>query len=157
MAVMGTNASPALADRVDLPPAVAERMGFLTGRIHLQMLKLVRSTEAFNEPFTGKHFGSLSVIIDEGPLSQQELGERICLDRTTIVALVDDLENAGFVHRKRNPDDRRAYALEATESGRAWAVEARKAVLAAERELLEPLSAAERKQLVGLMQRLLLR
>jgi MarR family transcriptional regulator, lower aerobic nicotinate degradation pathway regulator len=153
---MGTNASPALAERTELPPAIAERMGFLTGRIHQQMLRLVRQTDAFDEPFTGKHFGCLSVIIDEGPLSQQELGVRICVDRTTVVAVVDDLEHAGFVHRKRNPDDRRAYALEATESGRAWAVEARKAVLEAERELLAPLSAAERNQLVGLMQRLLL-
>jgi DNA-binding MarR family transcriptional regulator len=154
---MGTNASPAVAERNDLPPAIAERMGFLTGRIHQQMLRLVRQTDAFDEPLTGKHFGSLSVIIDEGPLSQHELGQRICVDRTTVVAVVDDLERAGFVHRRRNPEDRRAYALEATDAGRAWAVEARKAVLEAERELLAPLSAAERKQLIGLMQRLLLR
>jgi DNA-binding MarR family transcriptional regulator len=153
---MGTNASPALAESNDLPPAIAERMGFLTGRIHQHMLRLVRESDAFDEPFTGKHFGSLSVIIDEEPLSQHELGQRIWLDRTTMVAIVDDLERAGFVHRRRNPEDRRAYALEATDAGRAWAVEARKAVLEAERELLAPLSTAERKQLIGLMQRLLL-
>jgi DNA-binding MarR family transcriptional regulator len=153
---MGTNATPAVAERTELPPAIAERMGFLTGRVHQQILRLVRQTDAFDEPLTGKHFGCLSVIIEEGPLSQQELGQRICVDRTTVVAVVDDLEQAGFVHRKRNPDDRRAYALEATEKGRAWAVRARKAVLEAERELLAPLSAAERKQLVSLMQRLLL-
>jgi DNA-binding MarR family transcriptional regulator len=153
---MGTYTSPAVAERTDLPPAIAERMGFLTGRIHQQILKLVRATDAFDEPLTGKHFGCLSVIIDEGPLSQQELGQRMCVDRTTVVEIVDDLESAGFVQRKRNPEDRRAYALEATAAGRAWAVEARKAILEAERRLLAPLSGAERKQLIGLMQRLLL-
>jgi DNA-binding MarR family transcriptional regulator len=153
---MGIDASPAVAEHNELPPAIAERMGFLTGRINQQMLRLVRQSDAFDEPFTGKHFGCLSVIIDDGPMSQQKLGQRICVDRTTVVTVVDDLESAGFVHRKRNPDDRRAYALEATEAGRAWAVRARKAVLEAERELLAPLSAPERKQLVGLMQRLLL-
>jgi DNA-binding MarR family transcriptional regulator len=81
----------------------------------------------------------------------------MCVDRTTVVGIVDDLEKAGFVHRKRNPEDRRAYALEATDAGRAWAVKARKAVLEAERELLAPLSATERRQLIALMQRLLLR
>jgi DNA-binding MarR family transcriptional regulator len=153
---MGTNDSSAVAVREELPPAIAERMGFLTGRIHQQLLRLLRETDSFDEPFTGKHFGCLAVVIDEGPLSQQELGKRVCVDRTTVVAVVDDLEDAGFVQRKRNPDDRRAYALEATEAGRAWAVEARRAALQAERQLLAPLSAADRKQLVGLMQRLLL-
>ena len=154
---MDTEVSPAVGGRNDLPPAVADRMGFLTGRIHQQILRLVRATDVFDEPLTGKHFGCLSVIIDEGPLSQHELGQRMCVDRTTVVGIVDDLENAGFVHRKRNPEDRRAYALEATEIGRAWAVKARKAVLEAERELLAPLNDVERRRLVSLMQRLLLR
>ena len=41
------------------------------------------------------------------------------VDRTTMVAIVDELEAAGFVDRQRNPEDRRAYALEATDAGRA--------------------------------------
>ena len=36
-----------------------------------------------------KHFGCLTVIADEGPLSQQHLSARIRVDRTTIVAVVD--------------------------------------------------------------------
>jgi DNA-binding MarR family transcriptional regulator len=38
----------------------------------------------------------------------------VCVDRTTVVGVVDDLEDAGFVERRRNPEDRRGYALEAT-------------------------------------------
>lgn len=139
-----------------LPPAVAERIGFLTGRLNQTIQRMVREQGMFGDELSGRHFGCLTVIIDEGPLSQQELGDRMGIDRTTIVAVVDELERAGLVERRRNPSDRRAYALEATGAGREWQSNARKAVLDAERELLAPLSAAERKKLISLMQRLLL-
>ena len=140
----------------DLPPAVADRLGFLTGRLHQTLLRMGREAGVLEDPLTGKHLGLLSVIIDEGPLSQQALGQRVGVDRTTVVAVVDDLEAAGFVQRRRNPEDRRAYALEATSAGRSWQAKARNAVIEAEREILAPLSPAERRQLVELLQRVLI-
>jgi DNA-binding MarR family transcriptional regulator len=95
------------------------------------------------------------MIAEEGPLSQQGLGERMAVDRTTIVAIVDRLEDAGYVERRRNPDDRRAYALEITPAGRKWLEQARRAMYEAEQKFLEPLSQAERRQLTGMLQRLL--
>jgi DNA-binding MarR family transcriptional regulator len=147
-------ASPSQA----LPPAVADRLGFLFAKAHQEMLALARLLpDPDQHGLTGKHFGCLSVIASEGPLSQQALGERLRVDRTTIVAVVDDLEAAGFVERRRNPEDRRAYALHATPKGKAWLERVAPRVLAAERELLTPLSAAERRQLVSLLQRILTR
>ena len=67
---------------------------------------------------TIKHFGCLTVIADEGRLSQSGLCTRMRVDRTTMVAIVDDLEAAGFVERQRNPVDRRAYALDGDGRGR---------------------------------------
>jgi DNA-binding MarR family transcriptional regulator len=69
--------------------------------------------------------------------------------------VVDELEAAGFVDRQRNPDDRRAYALVATDAGRAWISEKRGALMAAQEELLSVLSEAERRALVSSLQRLL--
>jgi DNA-binding MarR family transcriptional regulator len=139
-----------------LPPAIAERLGFLLGRSHLQLLSLVGP--ALDRPgFSGKHLGCLSVIAAEGPLTQQRLGERIGIDRTTMVALVDALEREGFVERRRDPEDRRAYALLATAKGRRWLERSTAKVLEAEREFLAPLSAGERDTLVSLLQRLLVR
>ena len=140
----------------DLPPAVAERIGFLTGRLHRAVQQMLGETGTFTEPLGGKHLGFMSVIIDEGPLSQQALGRRLGVDRTTVVTVVDELERAGFVERRRNPHDRRAYALEASKAGLEWQAKARKIVLDAERELLAPLSTGERKELISLMQRVLL-
>ena len=138
-----------------LPPALAERFGFLLGKSHLRLA--AAAERALDEPgLTMKHFGSLTVIATEGPLSQQRLSERIGLDRTTIVAIVDDLERAGYVERRRDPNDRRAYALEATPAGERWRQRVGKAVLEAEAEFLAPLRAGERRTLVALLQKLLL-
>ena len=78
------------------------------------------------------------------------------VDRTTIVAIVDGLERAGYVERQRNPSDRRAYALEATEPGRRWLERTRGDLLATQDRLLSALSPAERDQLLALLRRLLM-
>jgi len=44
----------------------------------------------------------------EGPVSQQELGEQLGIDRTTMVELIDELERQGAVVRRRNAAERRA-------------------------------------------------
>jgi DNA-binding MarR family transcriptional regulator len=137
-----------------LPPALAEMAGFLIAKAHAVFHE--RANEVVG---TGrlqiKHFGCLTVIADEGPLSQQYLCARVRVDRTTMVAVVDELESAGLVERRRNPDDRRAYALEATDAGRAWIAEKRGALMAAQEELLSVLGESERRQLVDSLQRLL--
>ena len=143
------------AKPTELPPALAERVGFLLGKTHTRIA--AAAAESLGEPgFTMKHFGCLTVIATEGPLSQQRLSERIGLDRTTIVAIVDDLERAGYVERRRDPEDRRAYALEITRSGRTWRDQVGRALLEAEAEFLAPLTERERQTLVRLLQKLLL-
>jgi DNA-binding MarR family transcriptional regulator len=137
-----------------LPPALAERIGYLLARAHA--LFHDRAEDVLGPSGLGvKHFGCLSVVADEGPLSQQLLGERMGVDRTTMVAVIDELEQAKLVTRHRNPSDRRAYALEATEAGRAWLEEALERLLAAQDEILRPLDPRERDQLRDLLQRLL--
>jgi DNA-binding MarR family transcriptional regulator len=137
-----------------LPPALAEMAGFLLAKAH--HLFHERANAALGDGALGiKHFGSLTVIADEGRLSQSDLCVRMRVDRTTMVAVVDELEAAGYVDRRRNPDDRRAYALEATDAGRAWLTEKRDALMAAQAELLAVLSEEERRGLVELLQRLL--
>ena len=53
-----------------------------------------------------KEFGSLSVLVSEGAMSQRRLGQRTGLDRTTMVVITDELERKGLVERTRNPEDR---------------------------------------------------
>jgi DNA-binding MarR family transcriptional regulator len=134
------------------PRCLAGRVGFLLARGHRDCIELA---ERVMEPgLTAKHFGCMSVVVDEGPLSQHTLGERMRVDRTTIVSVVDELERREFVARRRNPDDRRAYALEATPLGRRWLEGTSKALAKAERSLLDGLEPDEREDLVRLLQKL---
>src|SRR5688572_7426965 len=98
-----------------LPPALADRVGFLLARAHWLFHYAAQEVLADSDGLGIKHFGALSVIAAEGPLSQQLLGERMTVDRTTMVTVIDDLERARMVTRQRNLNDRRAYALEATD------------------------------------------
>jgi DNA-binding MarR family transcriptional regulator len=59
---------------------------------------------------TVKHFGVMTFLRNEtepprqgSSLSQQAIGERLRIDRTTMVSLIDDLEQAGYVKRERTP------------------------------------------------------
>jgi MarR family transcriptional regulator, lower aerobic nicotinate degradation pathway regulator len=135
------------------PQCLSRRIGFLLARGHIDCVAMAG---AVLEPgLSGKHFGCMATIAKEGPLSQQKLGDRLRVDRTTIVALVDELEARGLVARRRNPEDRRAYALEATGEGRRWVKRTSAALARAESALLEGLEPAEREELVRLLQKLI--
>ncbi len=104
---------------------------------------------------SGVHFGALSVVESDGPMSQQTLGEYLKKDRTSVVAIIDELEREGLVERRRNPVDRRAYALQMTEKGHDWLAQARPLLSSAEDAMLASLDPTEREVLLGLLQRVL--
>ncbi len=105
----------------------------------------------------GRHFGVLAVLSELGPVSQQALADILAVDRSTMVAFVDELERRGYVRRGRNPGDRRAYALELTRSGASAQRDAAELLEGCERHYLEPLTAAERRQLLELLGRVVAR
>lgn len=52
------------------------------------------------------------------PLSQQELAERLGLEKSTVSRLVAEMEGAGLLRRERDPRNRRYYRLQITARGR---------------------------------------
>jgi DNA-binding MarR family transcriptional regulator len=103
---------------------------------------------------TAREFGVLTLLARTGQLSQQAIGEQLRIDRTTMVAMVDALEQAGFVRRERNPNDRRAYAVKLTLKGRARQRRGAETLDHARNEFFAPLSKREREQLLALLKRL---
>lgn len=137
----------------ELPAALSERLGFLLGRAHSE--HRVMAGRAFASLGLGvKEFGALSILVEEGPLSQQRLGERQGVDRTTMVAVVDALGRKELVQRRRDPEDRRAYSLHATPAGRLMLRRAGRAAKQAECEFLAPIAAADRRRLKDLLRQL---
>lgn len=87
-------------------------------------------------------------------LSQAELCARTGLDRTTMVAVLDELEQLGHATRERSKSDRRKHVVRITRNGKAAYAKATKKLLRAQEELLQPLAPAERAQLHALLSRL---
>jgi hypothetical protein len=50
-----------------------------------------------------RSFGVLTLLADHGPLSQQTIGEQLRIDRTTMVAMIGDLEQAGPRQARTQP------------------------------------------------------
>lgn len=99
------------------------------------------------------HYSLLTTLDDGGPASQADLGRRISLDRSDMVATVNDLVDQGFVERATDPTDGRRNVVSITAAGRRELRKLDRIVAACQDELLAPLSAAERKQLVRLLTR----
>lgn len=101
-----------------------------------------------------RHFSVLAVLGEEKPLSQVEMGERLSIDRNTMVILIDDLEGKSLVIRRRDPSDRRAYLVSLTDTGRDVLAQATAAARRTNDEVFAPLSPEERVQLHSLLSRL---
>jgi DNA-binding MarR family transcriptional regulator len=102
-----------------------------------------------------RHFAILTALAEGGATSQHALGERLRIDRTTMVSAVDDLQRLELASRTPDPDDRRAYLVALTPRGRTTLVRATGLVASAEAALLAPLAPAERDQLHNLLARLM--
>ena len=100
-----------------------------------------------------KGFAALATLVSDGPMSQQRLSQRIRMDPATMVDVIDSLEQSGHIVRRRNPRDRREYALQTTAKGRALLLRAQAALVEAERKTVAGLSARERKVLLELLGR----
>jgi DNA-binding MarR family transcriptional regulator len=98
--------------------------------------------------------GILTLVTEIGPMTQRDLGQALRVDRTTMVALLDDLEDQGHVQRQRHPRDRRAFLIHPTDSGRAAKAAAVRILDQQQERFLEGLTPAEREQLAQLLKRL---
>jgi DNA-binding MarR family transcriptional regulator len=67
---------------------------------------------------TPPHAGILRLIAAEPGQSQQALSGQLGLLPSRVVAYVDELEDRGYLERRRNPDDRRLHALHLTAAGK---------------------------------------
>jgi DNA-binding MarR family transcriptional regulator len=86
--------------------------------------------------------------------SQQALAGQLGTPPSRLVLLVDGLEERGLIERRRNPDDRRHYALFLTEDGGRFMRELGQAGRAHEADLMTGLNGEEQAVLPDLLSRL---
>lgn len=82
-------------------------------------------------------------------VTQKELAERVGLDGSSLVRLLDILEGHGWVERRADAADRRSKRIFLTESGNAAVDRIRATMLEAELAMLQDLDDAEVESMLG--------
>jgi DNA-binding MarR family transcriptional regulator len=137
----------------DLLPRFPNRTTFLLSKLGMGTGRLFAEAMAplgLRPP----QFGVLNVLDRLEGASQQALGERLGIDPSSMVGVIDDCEAAGLAERRRDPADRRRHAVYLTPLGRKTLATARRAALRLQEEVLAPLDAEERDTLLALLERL---
>ena len=118
-----------------------------------------RSQRLLAEAFTaagvrGYHFRVLAALEEHGPSSQADLGRETGIDRSDVVATVNDLVASGRVQREADPADGRRNIITLTAAGGATLDHLGAAVDEVQEAVLAPLTAGERSTLVRLLGKL---
>jgi DNA-binding MarR family transcriptional regulator len=136
--------------------------GLLTGLVGYALRRaqfavfrdFARAMAGLPVPLSPGEFGIL-VLIERNPaLSQTALARAIGVDRSTLVPILDRLEQHGLVARKAAPRDRRRHALALGRRGNRLMADYVTAVRKHERRIQRGLTPRETAQLLRLLDRL---
>ncbi|GII62358.1 hypothetical protein Skr01_24430 [Sphaerisporangium krabiense] len=136
------------------PTRLRGKPTWLINKISLHAQRLIAEAVA---PLDARayHFALLAALEEYGPASQAALGHRCAIDRSDMVAMVNELAEQGLAVRSPDPEDRRRNVITITPAGRRRLAELDAALAEAQDRLLAPLSEAERGRLADLLGRVL--
>jgi DNA-binding MarR family transcriptional regulator len=97
---------------------------------------------------------ALQHLRDRGPAAQQALVELIGVDATNLVAILNSLEDAELIKRRRDRSDRRRAIIELSAEGEQVLAELDYSLQRLDDTLLVGLTAPEREQLKALLGRI---
>lgn len=124
---------------VRIPDVLADRLGYLLKHAYHRLGDELGAALA---PYRllPRELGVMAVIAEaEEQPSQLEIAARLGVDRTTMVGVIDVLEEKGYVARRRSDLDRRRNVVTLTSAGEACRAAAERARERVEREFLAPL------------------
>jgi DNA-binding MarR family transcriptional regulator len=141
---------PVLKPGVKAPYELICSTTFLLKRVG--MLAKERSMEAYEaigaNPY---HYGVLAVLEEGARDTQATIADALGYDRSWLVGLLDELEEAGYIERKRDPEDRRRHLVNLTTGGKKRLAQLRAVSKSVESELLASLDSEQRDQLHQLL------
>jgi len=100
-----------------------------------------------------KEYFALRQLSDEGHMSQASLCSGMNVDANYMTLMLNDLEAAGWVERRRDPTDRRRHIVAITDSGLEALARAERAMESLEEEVFGALGTEDREALHGLLER----
>jgi MarR family transcriptional regulator, lower aerobic nicotinate degradation pathway regulator len=128
------------------PPALLRWPTYALGQLH--HLAKARIDAALSDADLSLRGHFVLACLDEyGELSQQQVADRIAMDRSDIVKLIDRLEALGQVVRQRDTVDRRRHVLTLTTTGAGAFRQGEQIIEQATGDILSRLTAHERQTL----------
>jgi len=121
----------------------------------LGMAAKERSFAGYEELGLHPYHHAILAVLDEGTRETQgAIADALGYDKGQLVGLLDELENAGLIERRRDPADRRRQIVRMTAAGRKTLERFRRLSQRLEDEFLASLDDRERHQLHALLLRL---
>jgi DNA-binding MarR family transcriptional regulator len=160
-----SDSSPGVADRLsvslsDVPAPAIVNLGLLSTSLAFQVRKAQlalqrRGLRNISSLHVGPaEFGAL-VLCEQNPgMAQFQIAATLDIDKASVVAVIDRLEELGWLLRRRSNHDRRRYGLFLTPEGARQTQILRSQAENAEAFARDEFSADELKQLLGLLARL---
>ncbi|GAA3221969.1 MarR family winged helix-turn-helix transcriptional regulator [Actinocorallia longicatena] len=138
----------------ETPVRLAAKPSWLLTQLAVHAHRL--ASEGFGEVGgRGYHYRILAALAESGAASQAELGRRCTMDRSDVVAALNELAADDLVERATDPHDRRRNIVTITPAGRRRLRLMEQALDRVQDDLLEPLPLEDRRTLTLLLTRLL--
>jgi len=132
------------------PLELVDSTGFLLKRLGwaIKDRTFAAYEEAGESPY---HYGVLAVLEESARETQATIADALGYDRSWLVGLLDELEEAGLIERRRDPADRRRHLVSLKPAGKKKLVRLRAISRQVEEEFFAPLEPAQREALHGLL------
>src|SRR6266568_8548473 len=137
---------PELKQPAALPAELRACTAFLLARVGYA-IKLSAIDEFEREGFSMYQYSVLAVLGEGVKETQGRIADALKLDRSQLVGVLDELEEAGLIERRRDPNDRRRHTVSLTPVGKKQLVKMRAIVARIEDSFLEPLDEKARAAL----------
>jgi DNA-binding MarR family transcriptional regulator len=134
------------------PPATAPASVLVArvGRVVRQRLEQALAPSGLHQ----RQLVALSYLREHGATPQQTLAEQLCMDASSLVCLLNQLEDNGLIARRRDRTDRRRGIVELSARGHRTLSDIDERLQRIDDEILVDLHPDERKVLQSLLARL---
>lgn len=131
--------------------AMTESLGFLLSDT-ARLLRRRFDERARSSGASVAQWRALKILSRQPGLNQGQLAEQLEVEPITACRMVDRLEEAGFVERRRDPADRRAWRIHLTDKADPVLDELQELAGVMIEDALQGLSSVQREELVGSLQ-----
>jgi DNA-binding MarR family transcriptional regulator len=131
-----------IKDLVRTPKELLRSPGFLLKRLGTVVKD--RTVEAYESAGASPYWYAVLAVLEEGAReTQATIADALCYDRSYLVGVLDELEEAGLVERRRDPADRRRHVVSMTPAGKKQLQKLRAVHDSVDEEVFSALTASE--------------